>query len=338
MTQDFNIFFEIIEDLTSSIDAIRRIWEDLRLLNPGFEQLSQEHWRSREANFWIHGATDTLEAAELEQWLFYSVPVTRIETSPAQEYYNAWAVYMLDGEGIYADFTEDDLQPPKGKESLGDYVNRLARLVEEKGWQRKKRYRALKSFIDYLRDHYSEATVAFIETIFPKQMELHEKTIIRKIRPQVYPISQEIAADIVKALARQCAYGRANAQHNAAEALALVWLCLTASRIRLPRTLASVYLMSHEALLQAGEYPLLSVPSEFGYQQVRISNRVAGFLQAIANIPSQRSRRTILQKSLPDLRKVLRTAISKVPLPSEIGEITYLTFLSATHQAGENIR
>lgn len=203
---------------------------------------------------------------------------------------------------------------------------------------KKKQRRALKSFLHFLREDYCQEDVAFIEHIFPKKIDLRAGRIIRKIRPQVFPISHQIAGTIIKELAYQCAFGRANARHHACEALALIWMCISSSRIRWPRSLESIHKLSVDAIVCDKKYPELIAPSFFGPHPIRIGSRVARYLQEVAGIPSNNQRNTVLQTSLSDLRKPLDTAIKKAKLCSTLGEITYLTFLSYPHSFGKNIR
>ena len=111
-------------------------------------------------------------------------------------------------------------------------------------------------------------------------MDLHYGRIIRIIRPQVYAIPYEIAGDITRELAYKCAYGRPNAQLKAAEALGLVWLCLTASRIRHPRSLEMVHGIAKEDLILGGEYPELLIPSIFITKNQNLISSSAFFTSA----------------------------------------------------------
>lgn len=337
---------EIINDLIKEISSIEQAWINIRELNPDFEEVSEEEWKNKEARCWIHGATDLSEANALEEWLYRYAPTSQIEKSIALNHYNDWVDHIRE-DGVYADFQETSFRQPDGKnvskeellnQSLGNYIRLLANMVEKNGWGSKKNKLALNSFLAYLRCFNSKKEVAFIEHIFPEQKNLHYGRIIRKVRPQVQPISQGIATQIIKQLAFQCAYGRPNAQHNAGEALALIWLCLTASRIRFPRLLEDIHGIPSKAIIFSNSFPELSIPSIFGLQKIRISTRVSQFIQTIADIPSPKPRKTILQTPLPDLRKVLNKAIKKANLPSNLGEITFLTFLSSPYPCDENIR
>lgn len=337
MSKDCSELQAIIEELIADIEKVKEIWSGIRADNPTFEQVSEENWESKEALLWMHGATETLEANELERWLFVKPPLSETAKSDANDNHLAWIDHIRE-DGIYSEFDVNDLPKPLEKESLINYVIRLSQIVEENGWGTKKQRRALKSFLHFLREDYCQEDVAFIEHIFPKKIDLRAGRIIRKIRPQVFPISHQVAGTIIKELAHQCAFGRANARHHAGEALALVWFCISSSRIRWPRSLESVHGLSVDAVVYDKEYPELLAPSFFGSHPVRIGNRVDRFLQAVARIPSKSQRNTILQTSLPDLRKPLNNAIQNAKLSFKLGEITYLTFLSYPHYFGKNIR
>ena len=48
---------EVIDDLIQGIETIKTTWENIRELNPDFEQVSEEEWRNKEALCWLHGGT-----------------------------------------------------------------------------------------------------------------------------------------------------------------------------------------------------------------------------------------------------------------------------------------
>ncbi len=297
--------------------------------------------------------------------MYASPPLSDTAKSNALDNYFAWCEH-IEEDGNYTDFRANDLPKPYEGESLIEYMIRLSQVVEERGWGIKRKRRALKSFLHFLRKDYHQEAVAFIEHIFPEKIglknkkifkkislpvsfplqgftgkaliELRKKTIIRKIRPQVHSISREIAGAIIKELAYQCAFGRSNARHHAGEALALIWLCISSSRIRWPRSLESVHGLGADSIVFDKEFPELLAPRFFGPHPVRIGERVARIFQAVANIPSKTPRKMILQTSLPDLRKPLNTAVQNANPFTDLGEITFLTFLSYPHHFGKDIR
>lgn len=329
-------FEPIIKDWFDDIEKTKKIWEEIRTLNPDFEQVSEDHWQQKEACFWLHGETDTWKANKLEEWLMIAPSLSETAKSIALKHYLKWENHIRE-EGDYFDFSANDLQSPEEKEILVDFILKIAEQVEKKGWGNKKQTRAKKSFLHFLRDKYKKE-VAFIEHIIPEKNGLRSGSIIRLIPPQVYPISQEIAASIIKELAYQSCYGRSNSRHHNLEALILILMSVSASRIRWPRTLESVHEIKKNALIFKDESKELLIPSVFGNRSLEISNRFGMLIQAVSNIPSKKTRKTILQTSLPDLRKTLRSAIKKVNPPKEVGDITFLTFLSHPHYFGKNIR
>lgn len=335
-------FREIIDDLVQGINAIAETYSSIRELNPDFKQASAKEWRKKEARCWLHGGTELQETTELEQWLYYYPEGTKTAYSLASIHYSEWSNYIeeggKDGDNIYLDFRPGDLIAPEADETLLEFIQKLASLVEANGWGNKNEKRACKAFLDYLRIYYKQEDIAFIEHIFPEKTDLQHGRIIRLIRPQSYPVSQEVAAGVVRELAYKCAYGRPNARLKAAEALGLSWLCLTAARIRLPRALEMVHGISSQDLLLKGDHPEVLIPSIFGKQKIRISLRVARFLQALVQVPPDSTKKTILQSSLHDLRRPLNDAIARTNPPKKLGEITFLTFLSSPHHFGEQIR
>ncbi len=336
MDKDCSEVVKIITEWFDDIDEVKRIWEHIANLNPEFEQASEENWRKKEASLWLHGETRTFEAVEFEKWLMINAPIANMAITPVMGHLFQWKEHLRE-VGIYAEFSESDILPPLKNESLIDYVLRMAQTIENRGWGNKKQKRAAKSFLHFLREKH-EKGCAFIEHIIPEKNDLRAGKIIRIIRPQVYPISQEIAGAIVKEVANQCINGRANAQHHACEVFTLILMCVTSSRIRWPRTLESVHELPKKGLIIKKESAKLSIPSIFGPHRIQISNRVTKLITAISKIPSKTARKTILQTPLPDLRKTLRSVINKVNPPPEVGEITFLTFLSHPHYFGENIR
>ena len=131
-------------------------------------------------------------------------PVSKTAKSFAEKHYNSWSDYIRE-EGVYLDFNANDLPPPLKNEILNEYIVRLSQQVEAIGWGPKKQERATKAFLHYLRIKNKQAEIAFIEHIFPEKCDLRAAKIIRIIRPQVHPISKEIAGTIIRELAYQCA-------------------------------------------------------------------------------------------------------------------------------------
>lgn len=233
------------------------------------------------------------------------------------------------------DFSEFTIPSPQKDELLLSYLNRLASITEEKGKGHPLAWRALKSFLAFLRTYYTSEEITFIEHIFPQKMDFKENTIIRKVHEEVYPISQEMASELLLELVNACLDGRPNAQHTVAECLGFCWLCLTASRLRLPITIESLIAIKRIAL-RKGRYPTIEIPTLFGNRKIRVSRRLADFLDALSKTPSKNPRDTILQKPLRSLTRAFEKALQKTTFCVEFGNFTFVTLLSPPHQAGRH--
>lgn len=378
----------IIDDFENEISSIRTFCRQTAADNLNFEPVLPESWQEKYYRMWIHGATDVWERNELERWLMDYPPSTIIANSPAKEICDSWRDWLpiagpvkvqkiLDydkkshsyveretqgvSEAFYAEDGRFEIPEPLKKESLFAFIGRLARWFEKAYDARQKRERkarklgdwleerALKSFLDFVRKNYPTEQVAFIEHIFPQKMDLHFGRIIRLIPLEAQPIPEKTAAEILIALAQKCRNGRIDARHTALEGLALSWLCIACSRIRLPKTLEIVRTLPPEAVLSGTEFgvsknrtfgqvpywrPLededfsvLQVPTWFGNQPLKISNRLATFVKIIARIPSKKSRTTIFQKSRKSLDQMFRSALEVVAPDPKYGKISYLSLL-----------
>jgi hypothetical protein len=353
------------------------------------KQIEDGNWEKKRAQSWLHGATDVWECNELARWLTDYPPSTSIANSSAKEKYDAWRGHLnisgpvrsekvvdydkksrdyVERESLkpsgafYAEHDKFEVQEPLLGETLYDFIARLARSFEDQHNEDQKRERkerklgdwleerALKSFLNFIRKQYPSEQVAFVEHIFPAEMELHYGRIMRLISPEEYPVPEKVAAEILIELARRCRNGRPDARHTAIESLALSWLCIACSRIRLPKTLESVRSIQLEAVLSGVEFgvsknrtfghtefwrPLadddfsvLLVPTSFGDQPLKISNRIATFLKIVARIPSKMPRTTIFQKSRKSLDRMFNLALQAVAPDPEFGNITYLSLLA----------
>jgi hypothetical protein len=328
---------EILFDLEKSIEEVSQIWIELRTLNPDFEEVSEAEWENKSSRFWLHGATKVRECNALEEWLYTHVPLSNTAKSKAIKYYDAWDESIQENESCL-DVSAGDIFKPRGTENLHEYILRLAQNVEKNGWVAKKNKRALSAFLSHLRKLKPSEEIAFVEHIFPKEMKLHYNSLIRLIKPQVQPIPQEIAGQILKTFAEEVMRGRANACLKNAEALALCWLCLISSRLRLPITLECIHSMSIESIVIKKGVTYIKMPTIFGPQKVQISVKISKYLQAINNISSPNPRKKFLSSDLHDLRRSLKSAIKKSKISSNFGKITFLTFMTTPHIFGKNIR
>lgn len=378
----------VLDDFDNEVAVIKASWEQSAQDNPNFEQVSSESWQEKYYRMWLHGATDVWECNELERWLTDYPSSTAVANAPAEEIHAAWRKWLpvagpvrvskvvdydkksrkyveretkKPSEAFYAEHDQFEIPEPLVGETLYNFIVRLARSFEEQHDKHQKRERkerqlgdwleerALKSFLGFVRNNYPSEQVAFIEHIFPQKMDLHFGRIIRLIPSEAYPIPEKTAAEILIELARRCRNGRSDARHTAVESLALCWLCIACSRIRLPKNLKVVRSLRPEAVLSGAEFgvsknqtfgqiefwrPLtdddfsvLQVPTWFGLQPLKISNRIATFLKFVACIPSKKARSQIFQKSRKSLDQMFNWALEAVAPPPEYGNITYLSLL-----------
>lgn len=378
----------ILDDFEKKVAGIKTFYEQTAADNPHFESVSPESWQEKYYRMWLHGATDVWECNELERWLTDYPPSMAIANSSAKKICDAWRSWLnvagpvkiekiLDydkksrnfieresqkaSETFYAEHDKFEIQEPLARESLYDFIVRLARSFEAQHDEHQKNERkerkigdwleerALKSFLDFVRKNYPSEQVAFIEHIFPQKMDLHFGRIIRLIPLEAYPIPEKTAAEILISLAWRCRNGRFDARHTAVESLALSWICIACSRIRLPKALEMVRSIRPKAVLSGAEFGLsknqtfgnkeywrpltdddfsvLQVPTWFGEQPLKISNLIGTFLKMVARIPSKKARTTIFQKSRKSLDQMFNLALQAVDPDPEYGNITYLSLL-----------
>lgn len=336
MTLNFDGAIAIIEDLQQAIEQKKQILDELRHLNPDWEQLSPDNRENNKTRYWLHGATELDETNNLERWLFDSPPLSDTAKELASKCVQYWKEWLEQTNAYYGDFEQFELEIPHKGEILSDYIHRMAALVENEGKGARLEWRALKCFLAYLRNITSEE-IAFIEQIFPKKMGFSGDRIIRKIAPEVFPISQEITCDLLCELGNIAMNGRPNSRLSALEALGLCWLCLTTSRLRLPTQLEIVESIKPEAIFD-GECPSLHAPTLFGARPIRISIRVAKYLSELSKIPSELPRETIIQSPRRSLARTLDRAIQNCKINPDLGNITFVTMLSTPHIFGRHYR
>ncbi len=362
MSNQLNEICNILNKFEEAIAHIRTIWKGLEELNPHFEEIASENWPEKHHRLWLHGATEVGECNELEQRLYRDLPITETAQSPAWDAYKAWRKWLETAglpkvsmalvydkknrkyeefeskepsDTFYATDNRFDIEKPAEGETLLDFIVRLARSIEDSGKGPRLGYRALKSFVDFIRKTHPIEQAAFIEHIFPRKMDLHFGKIIRIISPEAYPIPEKTAVEILMELARRCRSGRPDTRHTAAESLGLSWLCIIASRIRLPIHLETVKSIKSSAVQFGADFPALQVPTWFGEQPINISHRIATFLTALSHIPSKQHRDTILQRPMRSLTRMLNDALQSVDPNPEYGNITYLSLLNQPHIFGD---
>lgn len=334
MSEELEEAKSMLNDLENDLKELEAFYNQVRIDNPCFSPVSNQEWERKKACCWIHGATELHETNELERWLFDNPPLSDFAKENATECVRCWREWLEIKDAYYEPFEAFEFEKPFEEETLREFLLRMARKVQEEGKGARLEWRALKSFLSYLRKMPQEG-IAFIEQIFPQKMGFSGDQIIRKIAPEVYSIPYEIAARILLELARQCRFSRTNAQLAAVESLGLCWLCLSASRLRLPIHLESIQAIESKAIQLDGEFPILKVPTLFGDRTIRISTRVAKYLDCLSHIPSKKPRTTILQSPIRTLARTLDRALASLELES-LGNITYVTLLSYPHHFGNH--
>lgn len=155
----------LLDEFEAELSRIRAIWRQIEIDNPSFEQVSEENWQEKHARMWLHGATSVQDCNELERWLFDSPPLTHTSQMPAIKAYLDWEEW-LETKGsfgaYYVDFNKFQIPRPDKEELLIDYVILLARLTEDCGLGHRLEWRALKSFLDFIRESYPVEEIAFI--------------------------------------------------------------------------------------------------------------------------------------------------------------------------------
>lgn len=330
----------VIIDLEAALEEKNKGWLEVRQDNPEFEQVNEENCREKTSNFLLHGATDIFESNELSTWLHISLPLSKLAQTKASKHIEAWEMVM-ESKGPWGHYYADDPRffiKSEKNETLLNFIIQMAVKTEIFGKGDRIEWRALKSFLGYLRGTYPKEEVAFIEQIFPSDMDVFYNRIIRKIPREVYPIPLQVAGDIIQGFMTLCKDSRPNAQHSFVEALGLCWLCLTASRLRLPIELEAIYQTKSSAISFEDEFPTILIPTFFGNQKIRISWRIAKFLSHLSEISSNQPRDTILQKPLRSLTRAFDRVLEHVRPDSSFGNITFLTLISPPHVFGEDHR
>ena len=181
-------------------DHLKEAKEILKSLE---KEIEEQTLLWRPSRCWLHGATEVLECNQVEKWLQVSLLFSTAAKSNAFIHYQTWGEHLLEGgenEHEYLDFSQEDVPAPKKPENLYEYILRLSYLVQDNGWGSKKSERALRSFRFFLRRTISETEIAFLEHIFPANMDLKHGSLIHLIKPQEYPLSEEVAAEIIQVL------------------------------------------------------------------------------------------------------------------------------------------
>lgn len=357
--QNLNEIINILSQFQAKLEQKLDFYDSTRVLNPGACPVSEKSCREDLARCWIYGSDNIGNVLSIP--LPKTSPHSEESQSKAFKHYIKWqkaieknaapdtqyTEYFLNEE----EFDAYHLDEPKSEETLYAYVLRLRDIVENKEninflWER-----GLSSFLHYLRRTITKEQIAFLELIFPEDMEIRRITslkplktgkstwelkevpfgqIARKISSCRYPIFILTAADILRELVNTVLHSRQNAKLTAAETLGLCWVCLTSARRGLPLEVNDLLYLPKSALgVKMDEtVSTLTLPSIFGDQPMPISNTIWEFLKALSDISGAQYRDVVFQSPKESLYRCLKRTIEKLNLDSTKGKITFQTFLS----------
>lgn len=303
------------------------------------------------AQTWIY-ATDRLSALFMRP-----LPKVCLSSNPkkvfASECYQQWQKDVNEKESGYSDcFIEDkpdshygkhQISSPKLEESLKDYIYRLRDQVESK--QKISFYyeRNLSSFLSFLRQQRPHKEVAFIEHIFPRDMNIspytrQEKTssgefedtpchiITRKVSQNAYPIEVSATAAILRMLCQNSLNGRVNTRMAHLETLGFCWVLTAASRLQVQMQVKDFEVLTIKHL-DTSTFDL-KVPTYFGIIRVPISRELTEYLIMLHQCSKQNSRdNRIFRCSQRTRERTLQASVETCEL-LHLNPITFQTFLS----------
>jgi len=281
-----------------------------------------------------------------------ATPMNKYYFKPAARFYQEWR--DLERDVIY----RGQIIPHPDKALLGDYLLYLSAEISEMHEDKAVWLKSLDSFCAYLRAVMPYELQGNLEVIFPFKMGIQRTTLIRnrkdteqkmvvnhryimrKIEDTVYPIDVIAAAEILQNLFKLVLEGRSNIQRSAAGALGFAWLC---------HAYAFARMMTQEQILfgslvgalkdsysfHSGAYfkPECSVQvlTLFGLQEVPISRTVYDYLKALPRGVDQDSSE-IFSMPWESILRTLHRAVKMSTKANGLGKITFLTFMSASHE------
>ncbi len=211
--------------------------------------------------------------------------------------------------------------PRKGIDLL-EYLQQLSHeiLPKEKDG---KWWESLNSFANFIRNELNYKDLHHLNNILPLEKNVQGNCLIRLVKPQKYPIDQFSVVKIIQNLISIVLTGRRDAQRNAAQALGLLWICLTCAFSRITSEINQIRELSLSDLSPSQPLPALSLLTSFGKKEAPISFFLHDYLQLLGQPKS--SLFFLAPQSCLD--RVLRRAIEQANLPYP-GKITFLTFMS----------
>jgi hypothetical protein len=335
MSKELEPLKEILSNFLSQMKKKEEIWKALGKNiagTPGFGDEDIDPWPRKEAYCWIFA-----DLYDHFSKFDRTAPVVDAMDELALPHYKGWWSLNRDVQ-IYPQLI---VQPPTKEETLKAYLERISKEIYENRYCKSVKWRSLRSLVSYLREEvYPLDERGCIDEVFPEEMRLLNGKIAKENPHTAYPIDIYATAEILKSLALEVLDGRPNAQFCAAEALGLSMICLTAARRRLPTQLKLLSqipincLMPSEPLNSPDKLnrSLLLFSTLYGTTSMPISLTMAKYLNAIKSIlPADRT--TLFQSSSRSLRRTLDNVVKQIPSVTNLGKITFLTFLNHPHEA-----
>ncbi|MGE4574512.1 hypothetical protein [Parachlamydia sp.] len=296
-------------------------------VDPHLIQSEQFPWEREEAYSWMYFDANVyrLRSSERINRIVSESPLIKIYSAPAKKYYSEWQKLEKD---VY--YRKNIIPQPTGNESILAYLQELFDLTKKDGSERNW-WQSLRSFLAFVRNSFAKEQQGFLESLFPREMELMEEKLIRKIKKQVYPIDIVFASKIIQALITASLEEKVEAKcKTILSTLGLVWMCLTASRQRLPTELTLIYDSDYSRLIARDEATrfVFKVPTFFDGVEIPISNYLFRFLNLLSQI-STLSTKTLLPVTFRSLQRTF-SDIAHNTLKTE--NLSLLTFLSHPHE------
>ena len=300
-------------------------------------QSGRERWHEEHTKSWVYCSCSAKELSCLEQRRLKKTLLPAIADISAKK------CLELYEEESTSDTCYEIFDRQRFKETLHEYLIRIATDIETKSKKAIKilkdetHRRGLNSFLHFLRKLGPEER-GFINQIFPEKRDAFAGKIIRKIAPEVYPIAIDLVRDILIELVRMFKDENPRSKLSTLESLALIWICLTASKLRSSIQVTDLYELKASAIKIKDARNMLLIPTVVGNRVVDISEQLANLLSIISSIPSKQQRTTIFQSSRKSLSRTLDRALTNLSLQSSLGNITYVTFMSFPHGLEGNRR
>lgn len=329
-----------------------KIKEALDLLNEFERRLikKQKQWKSFTSNSidsqLIQSPTDSWEREKAFSWMYFDPNPCRLRSlekintsvlaSPLAKIYSASAEkYFLEWQELERDifYRKGIIPQPNKSESLIEYLRSLEDSIIEKGVKRNW-WQSLRSFLTFVRISLSKEQQGLLEIIFPREMELWEDKLIRKMKKHAYPIDIQSAAKIIQALAKGAFEANSETRiKTILSTLGFALLCITASRQRLPTELSMIYQSNTNCLIKKNEGAKNSlyafkIPTFFDGIDIPISDDLYQFFTIISQmLPSSKS--TLFPVTLRSLQRTFNAIIQNM---AQGQNLSLLTLLNHPHE------